>query len=276
MMVDLFDAPVAPRVEAELLAQAVAFMRARCSAFPRLAVVLDSGFEIFAEHVQKAQVIPTAEAPGFPQSSIESRWVLGRVASKKILLAKGGMHAYDGGAATKPGFMIHLLAELGVKRLLVIASAAALDAQLALGDLMLIDDHINLMFTNPLRGQHRKEWGAQWPDLLAPYAPALQQLALQTAADLRIPLPRGVLFATAGPSLETAAEARMMRRFAGAASTALVPEVLVAVSRRMEVLALAHLTRSATGLNKHARAENANHRHAAQMPFLTALIKRIG
>lgn len=275
-MIDLFDAPAAPRVDAELLAQAVAFVRSRYVSIPRLAVIIDSDFDLFAEHVQEAQVIPTTEVPGFPQSAIESRWLWGRVANKKILLVKGGVHAYKGGAATKPGFIIHLLAELGVKRLLVIVSAAALNTEIALGDLMLIDDHINLMFANPLRGQHRKEWGAQWPDLLAPYAPALQQIALQTAADLRMPLPRGVLFATAGPSLETAAEARMMRRFAEAASMTLVPEALVAVSRRMEALALAHLTRSATGLGKSARAEIANHRHAAHLPFLTALIKRIG
>lgn len=170
--------------------------------------------------------------------------------AKKILVIQGRVHSYESHSAAKTGFMIHLLAELGIQRLLVTNAAIGLNQHLTPGDLMLIDDHINMMFANPLRGQHRKEWGKRWPDMYAPYDPALQKAALQTAVQLGIPLRRGVLFATRGPSYETAAEIQMAKHFgADAITKATVPEVLVAISRSMHVLGLSCITSMATGVS---------------------------
>ncbi len=284
-MLNVMDFPAPALLDAALLTQAADFVRARSPFTPRLALILGSGLGPFAEQIHNAPSIATAEIPGYPRSTVAGpagRWLFGELGEKKFLAVQGRAHTYEGYPATQIGFMIHLLAELGVQRLIVTNAAGGINPQFAPGDLMLIEDHINLMFGNPLRGQHRKEWGERWPDMHAPYDPALQKLARQIALDLRIPLRRGVLLVVRGPSHETAAEIQMAKRAgADAVTTSTVPEVLVAVSRRMQVLGLSCITNMATGLSlqrlDHAQATaTANRISATFTQLLTGLIKRIG
>lgn len=277
--------PAPSLLDASLLAQAVEFVRTRRACAPRLAVILDSGSDSFAEQLQKTQNIFTTEISGYPLSTVSGntgRWIFGNLAGKNILVVQGGAHTYEGHTAAQVGFVVHLLAELGVQRLIVTNAASGLNPNLVPGDLMLIDDHINMMFVNPLRGQHRKAWGERWPDLHAPYDPALQKLILQVALARRIPLQRGVLLATRGPSYETAAEVHMARCFgADAVTRSIVPEVLVAVSRRMQVLGLSCITNMATGLSPqrldHVEAAATVQRMSIILAqLLTEIIKRAG
>ncbi len=274
-----------PLLRADLLAQAAEFVRVRRPFFPRLGVILGSGLGPFAEQLQNTQSISTAEIPGYPRSTVSGHagcWIFGSLSGKNLLVAQGRAHTYEGYPASQIGFMIHLMAELGIQRLIVTNAAGGLNPQFAPGDLMLIEDHINMMFSNPLARQHRKEWGERWPDMRAPYDPALQKLALQVALDLRIPLRRGVLCAVRGPSYETAAEVQMAKRFgADAVTMSTVPEVIVAISRRMQTLGLSCITNLATGLSlqklDHAEVTATAHRMSATFTqLLTRIIKRIG
>lgn len=284
-MLNGIDAPAAPLVNAEQLAQAAEFVHSRCPFSPRLALILGSGLGFIAEALRDAKIIRTAEIPHYPHSTVAGhagRWIFGKLSGKKILVVQGRVHTYEGYAAAKIGFMVHLMAELGVKRLLVTNAAGGLNPRFAPGDVMLIDDHINLMFLNPLRGQHRKEWGERWPDLHAPYDADLQMIALQVALKAGIALQRGVLCAARGPSYETAAEIQMMKRFgADAVTMSTVPEVLVAVSRRMQVLGLSCITNLATGLGLHKLdhtevTETANRIGERLARLLIGIITRVG
>jgi len=274
-----------PLLDAERLATASAFVQQRFTTIPRLGLILGSGLGTFVDSMQSTEILPTSEIPGYPRSTVAGhagRWVVGKVGGKSLLALQGRVHTYEGYAVSLVGFPVHLMAELGVKRLIVTNAAGGLNPLFKSGDLMLIDDHINFMFANPLRGQHRKEWGERWPDMHAPYDPALQRVALEAARQLGIPLRRGVLFSSRGPSYETAAEVRMAQRLgADAATMSTVPEVLVAVSRGLQVLGLSCITNLCTGLTAqrldHAEVtEVANRISTTFQQLLHAIIKQIG
>jgi purine-nucleoside phosphorylase len=208
--------------------------------------------------------------------------VFGEIDGEKILLVQGRVHFYEGYPISRVAFPVQLLAELGVQKLIVTNAAGGVNPLLAPGDLMLIDDHLNLMFASPLRGRHQRKWGPRWPDMSAPYNQELQAIALRVAMELQIPLRRGVLLASKGPSYETAAEVRMARRLgADALTMSTVPEVIAAVSRRIKVLGISCITNLATGLspNKldHAEVtETANRISQTFARLMRGIVKEIG
>jgi purine-nucleoside phosphorylase len=247
------DSAPAYYVDATALQEAKEFVLSRWQQMPTLAIILGSGLGPFADSIQQEAVISTEEIPHYPVSTVpghSGRWIFGQMAGRKIVALAGRVHAYEGYPVSRVAFSTHLLAELGVSRLIVTNAAGGVNLQFAPGDLMLIDDHINLMFANPLRGQHDKKWGARWPDMAEPYSRELQEAALQAARELKIPLRRGVLVASKGPSYETAAEIRMYQHLGGDAATmSTVPEVIASVSRGMQVLGISCITNMCTGLS---------------------------
>jgi len=271
-------------VDEAALRQAKEFILSRHAEAPKLAIILGSGLGTFADAIEPALVISTREIPHYPVSTVAGhagRWIFGRVAGKEILALAGRVHTYEGYPAARVAFPVHLLAELGVSRLIVTNAAGGVNPQFAPGDLMLIDDHLNLMFDNPLRGQHDKKWGMRWPDMHQPYDRALQEVALQVARDLKMPLRRGVLMASKGPSYETAAEIQMYRRLgADAATMSTVPEVIAAVSRGMKVLGISCITNLCTGLTPHKLdhaevTETANRISARFAELVKGIVRKI-
>jgi purine-nucleoside phosphorylase len=240
-------------VDESLLKQAAAFVKEKIGPPPQLAVILGSGLGPFAETAKNAVVIPTDTIPGYPISTVSGhagRWVCGEIERRRILLVQGRVHTYEGYPIARVAFPVHLLAELGVKKLIITNASGGVNPLFQPGDLLLIDDHINFMFASSLRGQHKKKWGPRWPDMSEPYSRALQAAAMKVAEELRIPLHRGILFASKGPSYETAAEVQAARRIgADAITMSTVPEVTVAVYRRLQVLGLSCITNLATGLS---------------------------
>ena len=266
-------------VDEVALTEARAYIVSRWPYAPKLAIILGSGLGTFADAIQKELVIPTQEIPHYPVSTVTGHaghWIFSQIAGKKILALAGRVHAYEGYPISLVAFPVHLLAALGVSRLIVTNAAGGINPQFEPGDLMLIDDHINLMFANPLRGQHDKKMGSRsaphhleiteaesaplpkanrkaergrgWPDMIEPYSRELQEVAMNVARDLQIPLRRGVLVASKGPSYESAAEVQMFRCLGGDAATmSTVPEVIAAVSRGMQVLGISCITNLATG-----------------------------
>jgi purine-nucleoside phosphorylase len=266
------------------LLEAVDYLKQQYNPMPKLAAILGSGLGTFAETAKNSVIIPTNTIPGYPPSTVPGhagRWVFGEIARKKIVLMQGRVHCYEGYPITRVTFPVHLLAELGIEKLIV-TNAAGSSPVFQPGDLMLIDDQINLMLDNPLRGQHERKWGARWPDMSEPYSRELQSAALRVATSLQIRLHRGVLLASKGPSYETAAEVQMAHRLgADALTMSTVPEVIAAVYRRLRVLGISCITNLATGflpqkLDHSEVTETANRISATFARLMHGIVNEIG
>ncbi len=272
-------------VDESLLQQAAAFIKETIGAIPQLATILGSGLGAFADTAQNAVSIATSTIPNYPVSTVlghAGRWVFGEIEGKRVLLMQGRIHMYEGYPIARVTFPVHLMAELGIKKLIVTNASGGVNPQINPGDLMLIDDQINLMFANPLRGQVQRRWGPRWPDMSEPYNRELQEIAMRVACELKIPLRRGLIFTSKGPSYESAAEVQMARRMgADALTMSTVPEVIAAVYRRMQVLGISCVTNLATGLSQqkldHAEVtETANRISATFGRLMRGIVREIG
>jgi len=217
-----------------------------------IAIILGSGLGAFADELSRPQFLETRDIPHYPMSTVEGhvgRWVLGKIEDIEVLALQGRVHYYEGYPIHQVAYPVHLLSELGVQSLIVTNAAGGLNPDFSPGDLMLIEDHINLAFNNPLIGQHIKSHGSRFPDMSEPYHQEYIKIAEQAAQDLGIPIKKGILCSMTGPSYETAAEVRMLQKLGGHASTmSTIPEVIVAVQRGMKVLGISCITNMATGI----------------------------
>jgi len=213
---------------------------------PRVGVVLGTGLGALAEEIRADVVIPYAEIPHFPLSTVEShsgRLILGELDGVPLVAMQGRFHPYEGYSLQQVTFPVRVMRLLGAETLVVSAASGGLDPLLSRGDLVLLDDHINLMWSSPLVGPNLDELGPRFPDMSEPYDRALQGLALAAALERRIPLRRGVYAAVVGPNLETRAEYRMLRWVgADVVGMSTVPEVIVARHMGMKVLGLTIVT----------------------------------
>lgn len=230
---------------------AAAFLRERIGFRPRVALVLGSGLGDTADALDAARRVPYVEIPGFPPPGVAGHRgvvVAGTLEGVPCLALQGRYHLYEGHLPDVVGFPTRTALELGTELLVVTNAAGGLNRTFRAGDLMLLDDHINLLWNNPLIGA-QSPGETRFPDMSAPYDGGLQQLALDTARELRIRLVRGVYVALLGPSYETPAEVRMLQRLGGdAVGMSTVPEVLVARARGIPVLGFSLVTNPATGL----------------------------
>lgn len=228
------------------VAEAATFVRSRVGRQPEIGLILGTGLGGVAEALEAVAIIPYRDIPHFPVStapSHESRLLCGRWSEKPVISMQGRFHLYEGYSPQQISFPIRVLNALGVRTLIVSAAAGGLNPQFQAGELMLITDHINLTGHNPLRGSNVDEWGPRFPDMAEPYRKKLQDLAVKTAVDERLPLHRGVYVGVLGPSLETAAETRFLRALgADAVGMSVIMEVITAVHCGMEVLGMAVIT----------------------------------
>jgi purine-nucleoside phosphorylase len=215
------------------------------------ALILGSGLGAFADSLEDAQSVKTSDLPGYPLSTVAGhagRIVTGRVGQTRVIAFQGRVHLYEGYAPQQVVIPVRLAHRLGARTLIVTNASGAFTKRFRPGDLLLIDDHINLQFRNPLHGP-KLDGDSRWPDLGYAYDRALCELAERTALDLKIPLKRGVLAALTGPTYETPAESRMLLRLgadAGCMST--VPEVIAAVALGLRVLGISCVTNYAAGI----------------------------
>jgi purine-nucleoside phosphorylase len=226
--------------------QSVAAIRARWSGAGRVGIVLGTGLGALASEIEAEATIPYEEIPHFPRSTVEShagRLVCGRLAGQPVVAMEGRFHLYEGYTAAQVTYPIRVLKELGCSILVVSNAAGGMNPLHAKGDLIVLDDHINLMGVNPLIGPNDERLGPRFPDLCRPYDPALQQLALTVALESGIVARRGVYVAVVGPNLETRAEYRFLRAIgADVVGMSTVPEVLVAVHAGLRVLGFSIVT----------------------------------
>jgi purine-nucleoside phosphorylase len=219
---------------------------------PVAAVILGSGLGGLAKRVAGAMTIQFADIPGFPATTVAGRagaLIAGSLAGRPVLALAGRFHMYEGHDVRLAAFPVRVMHALGARTLIVSNAAGGIRRTFRPGDLMLIDDHINLTFRNPLIGP--VEVGEpRFPDMSAPYDRKLQELAGQVALDAGIPLQVGVYAALLGPGYETHAEVRMLERLgADATGMSTVPEVIVARALDMRVLGVSCITNLACGLS---------------------------
>jgi len=222
--------------------EAAAAVRARTGLRPVVGVILGTGLGDFADALELETMVPFAEIPHFPVSTVESHageLHLGLLAGRPVAIMKGRVHYYEGYAMREVAFPVRVLRALGCGTLVITNAVGGMNPDMPPGTIVVTTDHINLMGDNPLVGPNDDDLGPRFPDMSEPYARPLITLAERVALDLGVPLQRGVLVAVPGPNLETAAEYRFLRA-AGAdiVGMSLVPEDLAAVHGGQRVLAL--------------------------------------
>jgi purine-nucleoside phosphorylase len=226
--------------------EAVAVVRSRWAGQPTVGLVLGTGLGALASEIEAEAVIPYVELPHFPHSTVEShkgQLVCGRLSGHPVVAMEGRFHLYEGYTPAQVTFPIRVLKELGCSVLIVSNAAGGMNPLFTKGDLVVIDDHINLMGVNPLLGPNDDRLGSRFPDMIAPYDRALQDLALRAALEANINAHRGVYVGVVGPNLETRAEYRFLRAIgADVVGMSTVPEVIVAVHAGLRVLGFSIVT----------------------------------
>ncbi|WP_406696952.1 purine-nucleoside phosphorylase [Singulisphaera sp. Ch08] len=230
----------------EHVQEATKAVRTRWSGTPLVGIVLGTGLGALAGEIDAEATIPYPTIPHFPRSTVEShkgQFVCGKLAGQSVVAMEGRFHLYEGYTAAQVTFPIRVMKELGCRYLIVSNAGGGLNPMHAKGDLMVIDDHINLLGVNPLIGPNDSRLGVRFPDLIEPYDQALQKLALRAALEENIVAHRGVYVAVTGPNLETRAEYRYLRGIgADVVGMSTIPEVLVAVHAGMRVLGFSIIT----------------------------------
>jgi purine-nucleoside phosphorylase len=231
---------------AQQIAETVAAVRRHWRGTPAAGIILGSGLGDLANEIEAEATIDYADLPHFPRTTAighAGKLVCGTLAGKPVVAFQGRFHLYEGHAPQTAGLPVRLLQALGAKTLIVSNAAGGLNPQYATGDVMLIDDQMNLLFANPLVGVNDDALGPRFPDMSSPYDRRLQQRAVEIARDEGFTLHRGVYIAVLGPNYETRAEYRMLRRLGGdAVGMSTVPETIVARHAGMRVLGLSTIT----------------------------------
>jgi len=221
-------------------------VRARCGLVPRVGIVLGTGLGGLADEIDVVEAIPYQDVPGFPVPTVEThsgRLVLGRLGSTPVVAMQGRFHRYEGYSLQQVAFPVRVLKALGAETLVVSNVSGGMNPLWKAGELVLIDDHINLLGDSPLVGPNPDELGPRFPDMSEPYDAELQRVTQEAAMELGIRLHRGVYVAVPGPALETRAEYRMLRALgADLVGMSTVPEVIVARHMGMRVLGLSIIT----------------------------------
>jgi purine-nucleoside phosphorylase len=237
---------------------AVTAIRQRCAVAPQVGIILGSGLGGFASQVEDATVIPYADIPNFPQSTVvghSGKLVLGTIGGVAVAVMQGRVHAYEGYPMEQVTFPMRVLGLLGVRTLIVTNAAGGIRPDIPQGSLVLISDHINLTGTNAALGPNEARFacipgaGQRFFDMSTAYSPALRQLAAVEAQRQNIPLTQGVYLAVLGPSFETPAEIRAFRTLgADLVGMSTVHEVIVARHMGVDVLGISLVTNMAAGV----------------------------
>ena len=219
---------------------------------PDTAVVLGSGLGSFGETIECECEIPYKDIPGFPVTTVkghDGKLIYAKVADKRILAMKGRFHAYEGYAMEDVTFYVRVFALLGVKNLILTNAAGAVNTEYSPGDLMLITDHISFFCPSPLFGSNDERFGERFPSMSEAYSKDLRNLALKCAKDNEIDLKEGTYCYCKGPMYETPAEIRAVRTLgADAVGMSTVPEVIVAVHSKINILGISCMTNMAAGI----------------------------
>ena len=221
-------------------------LQSRWKGEPKIGIILGTGLGGLAEEVQSVTKIPYQEIPHFPVSTVEShagRLACGTLAGKTVMAMEGRFHFYEGYSLKQITFPVRVMKAMGCEVLIVSNACGGMNPQWSKGDLMLIEDHINLMGDNPLIGKNDERLGGRFPDMCHPYDPELLKLAQHIAREEKIVCHKGVFVAVPGPNLETRSEYRFLRGIgADVVGMSTVPEVIVGVHANLRILGVSIIT----------------------------------
>jgi purine-nucleoside phosphorylase len=225
---------------------AAAYIRSRCDVVPQIGLILGSGLGPLADEVANATVISYNDIPHMPVSTVEGHsgeLVIGELEGKKVVAMKGRVHYYEGYSMQEVAFPTWVMRSLGATHLIVTCAAGGTNRSFTPGDLMIIVDHINWMFDNPLIGPNDAELGPRFPSMGLAYPWELVEVAHKAAESEGIKVQRGVYIGTTGPCYTTRAESQIYRLLRGdAVGMSTVPEIIAATHAGMKTLGIAAIT----------------------------------
>lgn len=226
--------------------EALEFIQSKTDSRPDYLLILGTGLGQLADEIDLETEIPYEEIPHFPISTVEShagKLLFGKLGGKEVVAMQGRFHYYEGYTMQQIVFPVRVLKANGAHTLIVSNACGGMNPNFKKGDIMLINDHINLLGDNPLIGPNDNELGPRFPDMSDPYTESLRETAQNVALSGAIPMHQGVYIAVSGPMLETRAEYRYLRLIGGdVVGMSTVPEVIAAVHMQMDVLGISVIT----------------------------------
>jgi purine-nucleoside phosphorylase len=223
--------------------ETVSFLKEKTNRKPSVVIILGTGLGGLVDSIEVDSLLPYEQIPHFPRSTVEGHQgnlIFGKLSGKNVAVLQGRFDYYEGYSTRELTFPLRTLSLLGAENLVVTNAAGGLNTGFSPGTIMVIDDHLNFIGENPLRGENVDAWGPRFPDLSEPYDKKLIDITIQCAENLNLTnVTTGIYAAIPGPSLETPAETKFLRSAgADAVGMSSVPEVIVAKHAGMKVLGL--------------------------------------
>ncbi|MBE6294106.1 MAG: purine-nucleoside phosphorylase [Bacteroidaceae bacterium] len=229
----------------EKIKETADFLKAKMTTHPETAIILGTGLGSLVNEITDKYEIEYKDIPNFPLSTVEGhsgKLIFGKLGNKEIMAMQGRFHYYEGYSMKEVTFPVRVMRELGIKTLFVSNAAGGMNPDFLIGDLMIINDHINMFPEHPLRGKNIP-YGDRFPDMSKAYSPELIAMAKEIAAEKGIRVVEGVYLGTQGPTFETPAEYVMFHRMGGdAVGMSTVPEVIVARHCGIRVFGISVIT----------------------------------
>jgi purine-nucleoside phosphorylase len=230
----------------EQIEETTRFINDKVTFTGKVGIILGTGLGGLAEDIDSEVIIPYDQIPNFPISTVEfhaGKLIFGILAGKSVMAMQGRFHRYEGYDFKQITFPVRVMKAMGIDTLLASNASGALNPMYRAGDLMIMDDHINLLGGNPLIGMNDDTLGPRFPDMSEPYSKHLISIAEDVALENKIKVHRGVYAAVPGPNLETRAEYRYLRIIgADVVGMSTIPEDIVAIHSGMEVLGISVIT----------------------------------
>ncbi len=225
---------------------AIEYIRSHTSIEPQIGIILGTGLGGLVQEIDIEITLSYKDIPHFPLSTVEThegKLIIGKLAGKSVIAMQGRFHYYEGYSMKQITFPVRVMARLGIKNLLISNACGGMNPEFNRGDIMIIEDHINLLGDNPLIGPNLDEFGPRFPDMSEPWSKKMINLANLAAKEEGISLQKGVFVAVSGPNLETKAEYKFLSIIgADAVGMSTVPENIVAVHSGLNVLGLSVIT----------------------------------
>lgn len=236
------------------LTETVSYIRSKSSVKPKVGIILGSGLGSFVQHIQIQAKLPFNEIPHFVPTSVEGHQgnlILGTMGNQPIVVLQGRLHYYEGHSMDTVVYPTRAMAMLGIETLILTNSAGGFGDTMQAGDFMIIEDHINLMGTNPLMGPNLKQLGPRFPDMTEAYDRNLIELMESTFKEMSLKYHKGIYCGVTGPTYETPAEVRYLKLIGGkAVGMSTVPESIAANHLGLRVAALSCITNLAAGMSR--------------------------
>ena len=264
----------------EQIAEAISYIKKNTDIKPEIGIILGTGLGGLADDVEVETTLSYKDIPHFPISTVEThegKLLFGKLAGKSVVAMQGRFHYYEGYSMKQITFPVRVMAKIGVKTLLISNACGGMNPTYSRGDIMIIEDHINLIGDNPLIGPNLDEFGPRFPDMSEPWSKDLIFLAERIAIENKIKFQKGVFVAVSGPNLETRAEYRFLHMIgADCVGMSTVPENIVAIHCGIRVLGLSVVTDecfpdSLQPVNLEEIIETANQAE----PKLTLIMKKV-